>query len=110
MGTPVLIIGRSGTGKSASMRFLKEPFGLVNVASKPLPFKSDKVPVNTDDYNKIAQKLKSAQADTIVIDDVQYLMANEFMRRAKENGYQKFTDIGLNFWNLVRLVVSMPPQ
>ena len=108
MGTAVMILGPSGTGKSASMRFLKEPYGLINVASKPLPFKSEKKPFNTDDYRKIDHALKNAQSNLIVIDDAQYLLANAFMRRAKEKGYEKFTEIGLDFFNLVQSVTALP--
>lgn len=111
MGLPVLILGNSGTGKSASMRNLDPAkFGLVNVAGKPLPFRSGKKALNTDDYATITATLKRATSDIIVIDDAQYLMANEFMRRAKEKGYEKFTDIGLSFWTLVREVQALPPQ
>ena len=111
MGIPVMILGNSVTGKSASMRTLDSgTYGLINVAGKPLPFKSDKRPVNTDDYATITATLKRASSDIIVIDDAQFLMAYEFMRRAKETGYQKFTDIGKNFWDLVQVVVNLPPQ
>jgi hypothetical protein len=109
MGIPVLILGQSGTGKSASMRHLDPAtFGLINVGKKPLPFKSTVKPFDCDDSARIAVALQKAQAKTIVIDDAQYIMANEFMRRAKENGYQKFTDIGINFWNLVQSVIALP--
>ncbi|MEN6296984.1 MAG: AAA family ATPase [Rectinema sp.] len=111
MGIPVMILGGSGSGKSASMRNLNpNTYGLINVVGKPLPFKSDKRPINSDDYATITAALKRASSDIIVIDDAQYLMANEFMRRAKETGYQKFTDIGLSFWNLIRDVSVLPPQ
>lgn len=111
MGLPVLIIGNSGTGKSASMRNLDPAkYGVINVAGKPLPFKSAKRLVNTDDYATISATIKRASSDIIVIDDAQYLMANEFMRRAKEKGYEKFTDIGLSFWTLIREVQSLPAQ
>lgn len=109
MGIPVMIMGQSGSGKSASLRnFEKGEVGIINVCGKPLPFMNDLAMLNTDDYEKIASTLQKAAAKTIVIDDCQYLMANEFMRNAKVNGYQKFTDIGLNFWNLIRLVISLP--
>lgn len=111
MGIPVMILGTSGTGKSASMRNLDPAtFGLVNVASKPLPFKSTKKGLDTDDYGRITATLARATSNIIVLDDVQYLMGNAFMRRAKENGFQKFTDIGLDFWNLVQQVVGLPPE
>jgi len=114
MGIPVLIIGNSGSGKSTSMRTLQpDSFGLINVNRKPLPFKSSKKGYDSDDYKKITSAInKWANVDKvcnkIVIDDCQYLMANEYMRRAKETGYQKFTDIGLNFWNLISYCVTLP--
>lgn len=112
MGLPVLIIGPSGSGKSASMRNLDPAsFGLINVARKPLPFKSTKQPKNTDNYAEITATLSRATSDIIIIDDAQYLMANEFMRRAKEKGFEKFTEIGLNFFNLINHVIdAMPAQ
>jgi hypothetical protein len=111
MGIPVLIIGESGSGKSASLRnFEPKEIGIINVAGKPLPFKSDlkKVTVNTDDYKRIDTALKGAKSKTIVIDDCQYLLANEFMRRGSERGYDKFTEIATNLWNLIRSINDLP--
>jgi hypothetical protein len=111
MGTPVMILGTSGTGKSASMRNLNPArVGLINVAKKPLPFRGALKSLDTDDYPTIMATIARAKADIIVIDDAQYLMANAFMRRAKEPGYQKFSDIGLDFWNLVQQVINLPPE
>ena len=110
MGLPILVIGYSGTGKSTSMRnFDADELALVNVNSKPLPFRTRfSTVINSDDYGKIKAFINSCGKKVIVIDDCQYLMANEFMRRSKENGYQKFTDIGKNFWELVRLCDTLP--
>ena len=42
MGIPILILGESGSGKSASIRnFNKDEVGVINVASKPLPFRTE---------------------------------------------------------------------
>lgn len=110
MGIPVLILGESGTGKSASLRnFKANEIGIINVAKKPLPFKSDIKPFNSDNYIDIDTVLKKAKAKTIVIDDAQYLQANELMRRAKEVGFQKFTDIALNLWALFQTVINELP-
>lgn len=110
MGIPVLILGESGSGKSASLRNFQEgEVGIINVSSKPLPFKTNIKPFNSDNYMMIEQVLKKAKPKTLVIDDAQYLMANEFMRNAKVSGYQKFTDIALNFWTLVQMVISELP-
>ncbi len=111
MGIPVMILGQSGSGKSSSMRdFKKGELGIINVASKPLPFRSEIKPFNSDNYIQIEEVLKKATAKSIAIDDCQYLMANEFMRNAKMQGYQKFTDIALNFWTLVQFVIKGLPE
>ena len=109
MGIPVLILGESGTGKSASLRnFSKENVKVINVANKPLPFKNKFESVSTDDYRTIIKELKITKKKVLVIDDAQYLMANEFMRRATERGFDKFTEIAQNFWNLVQCVKELP--
>lgn len=112
MGIPILILGESGTGKSASMRnFKPHEVALANVAGKPLPFKgSFKETINTDSYRQIKKFMKESFANVVVIDDAQYLMANEFMRRSAERGYDKFTEIGVNFWDIVRSVIELPPN
>lgn len=119
MGIPVLILGESGSGKSASLRnFQPEEVGIINVEGKPLPFRSQLKVYDCDQYYDIKLEdgstgvgiyttVKGSKKKSIVIDDVQYLMANEYMRRSGENGYQKFTDIGKNFWELVRLVPAL---
>lgn len=46
--------------------------------------------------------------EIIIIDDYQYIMANEFMRRAKERGYDKFTDIGEKAWTVFNTALKLP--
>lgn len=110
MGIPILILGESGTGKSASMRnFKPDEVALANVAGKPLPFKGKFAEVlNSDSYRAIKKFMKEAKSNVVVIDDAQYLMANEFMRRGSERGYDKFTEIAVNFWELVNAVRELP--
>ena len=111
MGIPVLILGPSGSGKSASLRnFEPEEVGIFNVANKPLPFRKKLPTANNATYEMIAGSLKKKNKNTYVIDDSQYLMANEFFDRAKETGYQKFTDIGLHFRNLLQTVIQQTPE
>lgn len=111
MGIPVLILGPSGSGKSASLRnFEPEEVGIFNVANKPLPFRKKLPTANNATYKMIAGSLKKKNKKTYVIDDSQYLMANEFFDRAKETGYQKFTDIGLHFRNLLQTVIQQTPE
>lgn len=112
MGLPILILGYSGSGKSASMRnFGEDEITLINVNGKQLPFRTQfRTVLCSDQYPEIERCMKQQTHKVIVIDDTQYLMANEFMRRAKETGFQKFTDIGKNFWELVRSVQDLPPD
>lgn len=112
MGIPVLILGESGSGKSASLRnFDPKEVGIFNVASKPLPFRKKLPKLDGATYTNILRGLSEPKLKAYVIDDSQYLLAFEFFDRAKETGYQKFTDIALNFRNLIQFVIaSMPPD
>lgn len=111
MGIPVLILGQSGSGKSTGLRnFKSNEITHINVMGKPLPFKGRFAhTVNTDSYSEITKTLKHLETKIAVIDDAQYLMANEFMRRALERGYDKFTEIANNFWTLVNTVITELP-
>ena len=109
MAIPVLILGESGTGKSASLRnFDVSEIKVINVEGKPLPFKNKFESFSSDNYVKILKEMQATDKPVIVIDDAQYLMANEFMRRATERGFDKFTEIAQNFWNLVNKVKELP--
>lgn len=110
MGIPVLILGESGTGKTCSLRnFTSDEISLVNVDGKPLPFREQfKKVICSDNAAQIMQAIAKSKSKVIVIDDAQYIMANEFMRRTKENGFNKFSEIGCNFWNLIESVKRLP--
>ena len=113
MAIPVLILGESGTGKSASLRnFKKGEVAVINVAGKPLPFRSELGMIVTDRYPEIVKALKGMKTPSAVVDDAQYLLANEFMRRSGEVGFQKFTDIAKNYWSLIAETFSkeLPPD
>lgn len=111
MGIPVLIMGESGSGKSASMRNLDpEKVGVFNVAGKPLPFRRRLKTVNNATYADIYKMLAKPKLKTYIIDDSQYLMAFEELDRAKETGYAKFTEMALNFSGLVRYIINNLPS
>ena len=109
MAIIVMVYGQSGTGKSTSLRnFKPEDVCIVNVSGKPLPFKNKHKTFNTDDYMSIEAAIQKAPAKSIVIDDATYLMTGEYMRMAKVIGYQKFTDLALNYYTLVKTAVALP--
>lgn len=102
MAVLVMIYGQSGTGKSTSLRnFTNDEVAVINVSGKPLPFRSKLTTYDTDSYAKISSALSKIERKSIVIDDATYLMVNEFMRTAKVAGYQKYTDMAVNFNSLV---------
>lgn len=110
MGIPVLILGESGSGKSASMRnFDADTVGVFNVASKPLPFRKALKRVDSAGYVQILNGIRKSPLKRFVIDDSQYLLCFELFNRAKESGYQKFTDMALNFYNLIQCIIRETP-
>ena len=111
---PILIIGKSGAGKSASLRNLPTTGTVVvNVLGKPLPFRSDLKVIHCDDYAKIAASIRKGAFERCVIDDAGYLMTSQFMGAlaARGNGgnvYALYSDMAQNLWNLIRDIQAAP--
>ncbi|WP_075580789.1 hypothetical protein [Acidaminococcus massiliensis] len=106
MGMPVLILGASGSGKSASLRnFDPDEIGVFNVAGKPLPFRKKLPLYNNVRYEGIENALKNPKLKTYVIDDSQYLMAFYLFDHVKDVGYSKFTQCAVDFRNLIDFIV-----
>ncbi|MDH2997219.1 ATP-binding protein [Pasteurellaceae bacterium LFhippo2] len=122
MSILTLILGESGTGKSTSLRhFDPKNTLLIQSIHKPLPFRpkgwgllNKQNPEGnifvTDNSAKVCEIMAKTQREIIVIDDFQYIMANEYMRRAKETGFQKFTDIGRGAWDIFDLATKLAPN
>ena len=111
MGIPVLILGESGSGKSTSLRnFDVEEVGIFNVASKPLPFRKKLRKVDGATYKTIISGLSVPKLKRYVIDDSQYLLCFELFDKIAEQGYQKFTNMALNFYNLVKFIINQTPE
>lgn len=125
MGQLVFILGKPGTGKTYSLRNIDKNFmGVISVQGKILSFgkknydTGDPWPawgcevVSTDDSDEITAAIKkmSRKYKIIVVDDFQYVMAYEFMRRSTEKGYDKFTEIGRHAWDIVNTVRILDPD
>jgi hypothetical protein len=114
MSIATMILGESGTGKSASLRnFAPANVLLIQAVRKPLPFRTNGwAPYNkatkqgsvivTDNAHFIEGAMLSIQRPVVVLDDFQYVLANEFMRRSDEKGFDKFTEIGRHAWDILR--------
>lgn len=112
MAIIVMIYGNSGSGKTTSLRnFQAGEISVFNISKKPFPFKCNFGHLETDDYKTIKEMLSKAHSPSIAIDDATYLIVNEFMRTAKVSSFQKFTDMALNFWELIRFCnEKLPPD
>lgn len=116
MGIVTILLGESGTGKSASMRNM-DPANtlLIQAIRKPLPFRSSGWSDITKDGGNILVSDKSAtianaisktSRPIVVIDDFQYIMANEFMRRVLDNetgnsAFAKYNEIARYVWDII---------
>lgn len=128
MSIPVLIIGRSGSGKTYSIKnFKSDEVGVISVEKGRLPFKSDiktiRVPkyeasadintyaqANAAKYSWIISTIKKAKAKSIIIDDSQYLLVNELFDRSAERGYDKYVQMAANFRNLIHAINDMEDE
>ena len=103
MGNLVMVLGKSGSGKSTSLRnFSPDAVGVFSVAGKRLPFRSELPVVQHADYTRIADVMAANRRRAYVIDDATYLMQFDNFARAKETGYGKFTDMAVAFQQLLR--------
>lgn len=104
MAELVLIYGRSGSGKTTSLRnFNKDDVAVVSVIPKRLPFETDIKPFVCNDYMEIEKALKNTKKKAIVIDDAVYLMHNDYWSSASKTGFQKYNDMALSFRSLMQV-------
>ena len=111
MGVPVLVEGESGSGKSYGIKGLPpDGTGVFSVEKGRLPFKGDFKVKPRATYRDINSIFKEPKLKRYVIDDSQYLLVNALFDRAKEVGYQKYTDMAVSFRNLVHNVNFLLPD
>ncbi len=117
MGIPVLIIGKSGAGKTASMRNCagNSRFGLIKVINKPLPFQGSIPFIRTDNYEKILSSLTASKAPSMIIDDAGYLITNYFMRNHSKHAvgnavFGLYNTLADNYWNMVQHIIEHLPN
>lgn len=118
MSIATLILGQSGTGKTTSLRNLDpNDVLLIQAVKKPLPFRSKEWKQLTseggsiyvcDNAAQICKVMEKTTRKIIIIDDNQYIMANEFMRRSAEKSFDKFTEIGRNMWDIFNKASALP--
>ena len=113
-----LVVSKSGRGKTTAARFLPpDSTHYINVLGKALPFSSGVLYRDgenmtiTSESSAIRRAMKEASANEdckyLVIDDAQYVMAIEFMDKAMQKGYDKFTIMARNFWDIMLMSLSL---
>lgn len=127
MAIPVLVMGRSGSGKTYSIKnFSPDEVGVISVEKGRLPFRSeikvtkvqiknkedvkDYATLNRARYAWIMDVIRTAKCKSIVIDDSQYLLVNELFDRANERGYDKYVQMAANFRNLIHFINELPEE
>lgn len=122
----ILIVGEAGSGKSSSIDALPpEQTFIINVSSKPLPFRgwrnnySELTKENpkgnlvyTDNADAIVKTMEYVSTERpeikyLIVDDSQYVAANEYMRRVNDKGFDKFTQIALGIFKLPTAVKKL---
>lgn len=111
MGIPVFILGESGSGKTCSLRnFEPEELIVFNVVNKLMPFRKKMNVIQNATYSDIGKIMQKKEKKIYVVDDSQYLLSFEFLDRAKETGYNKFTELALRFRNMLDFVIKGLPD
>jgi hypothetical protein len=121
MANCIIILGPSGTGKSTSIKGLNPKETVVfNTLKKRLPFKGSNFLYNAEnknlfeitDYDKVISYLenidtKATYVKNIVLDDSIFIMRKEYFDRAKETGFNKFTDLAIHFQKIIKTCESL---
>lgn len=115
MANCIIVLGKTGTGKSTSIKGLnpKETV-VINTLKKRLPFKGsaslynaeNKNLFNLEDYQQVISYLqsigdKAKHVKNVVLDDSIFVMRKEYFKRAKETGYGKYTDLAAHFQQII---------
>lgn len=110
MGIPVIIYGKSGSGKSRSLKnFGEDEILLVNIEGKQLPFrKKFKYELKTDNIGTILTQISKMPCKVAVIDDAGYLMTHHFManHKAKKGNasFEMYDTIADTMYQLVKCI------
>lgn len=108
MSQLTFVLGRSGTGKSTSLRNFteKDSIGYITATGKPLPFKTSIGQFHAKNYTELLAAINQSKAEVMVIDDFNYFMSYEEFGQAKVKGYEKFTQMAVNVVNVIETITK----
>ena len=117
MGIPVLIMGKSGSGKSRSMKnCVGKDFGLIRVINKPLPFRGKIGGGVSNNYENIKKSIKNPNwPKSIIIDDAGYLITGQFMDGHNTTGKGKavfglYNQLADDFYRFIKTIQDDTPD
>ena len=111
MGECVIIYGKSGTGKSRSLKnFAEDEIFLINTINKRLPFPGRfKYTITGANMDTIERGLKTMPCKTAVIDDFGYQQTLRFMEgHGKGNQFRMYNTIADQTFNVIQIIKSLP--
>lgn len=108
MSQLTFVLGKTGTGKSTSLREFKaaDGIGYITATGKPLPFKNDIPQFHAKNYAELKAAIAQAKAPIVVIDDFNYFMSYEEFSQASIKGYEKFTQMAVNVVDVIELITK----
>lgn len=108
MSQLTFVLGRSGTGKSTSLRNFKakDGIGYITATGKPLPFKTDIGQYHAESYAKLKAAILQTDVPVVVIDDFNYFMSFEEFSQASVKGYEKFTQMAVNVVDIIETITQ----
>ena len=116
MGECIIVYGKSGTGKSRSLKnFGEEEILFINTINKRLPFpKKFKYEYRTAKADSVKNALKKMPCKTAVIDDFGYQQTAKFMaEHTKKQGGSQFdlyNSIADDAYNLIMFIKDELPE
>ncbi len=108
MAQLTFVLGKTGTGKSTSLREFtsKDGIGYITATGKPLPFKNDIPQYHAKNYGDLLAAIKQSKAPVMVLDDFNYYMSFEEFSQANNKGYEKFTQMAVNVVNVIDTITK----
>ena len=118
MGECVFVVGKSGSGKSYSLRnFDSDSVGVFSVGGKRLPFKGGPSAFSLEDsaakerYDVIKATLQSNRLNAYVVDDSTFLQTDEQLERTNDKDtFKVYREIGVHLAQLINVAKRTSPD
>lgn len=119
MAKTILLVGKTGTGKTTSIRTLDPTETVIlRVINRTLPFKFEGVygreqknMFSTPTYEEVLKALawcdKQQNVKNIVITDGTYIIRQEYFKLANQKGYDKYTGFAVHMQQILKAIQDL---